>query len=418
MNRVYLCIDLKSFYASVECVERGLDPMNTNLVVADETRGSGTICLAVSPSLKKLGVKNRCRVYEIPQNLKYIKAKPRMKKYIEYSSNIYAIYLKYIDKDDIHVYSIDECFIDITKYKKLYNKDEFEIAKMMIDDVYNTYGITATAGIGTNLFLCKVALDISAKHSKSNIGYLNEQLFKETLWDHTPLTDFWQIGRGISERLAKHKIFTMRQISEADHSLLYKEFGINAEYLIDHSNGIEPVTISDIKKYKPQNNSMTFGQVLFEDYEYNDALLVVKEMVELACLDLVDKHVVTDSLFLGIGYSNNEEKILSVSMKIPEMTNSYKVINQYYIDMFIKNVKKEKLIRRVNLGFSNIQDESFERQTLFSDDEKEKKEHQIQEAILSIKKKYGKNAIIKGMNLEDKATTISRNKLIGGHNEE
>ena len=418
MEKVYICIDLKTFYASVECVERGLDPFKTKLVVADNERGNGTICLAVSPLMKKLGVKNRCRLFEIPKNIDYIVAKPRMKKYIEYSANIYAIYLKYIDKNDIHVYSIDESFIDVTKYLKLYKKDVYQIAKMLIADVYNTYGITATVGIGPNLFLAKVALDISAKHKSSNIAYLDEETFKETLWDHTPLSDFWQIGRGIQNRLAKYNIYTMRGICECDPQILYKEFGINAEILIDHAKGIEPTTISEIKKYKSKNNSISYGQVLFEDYKYNEALLVMKEMVELACLDLVDKHLVTNNLSLGIGYSNEKDKFLGVSKQIIETTNSYQTINEYFINMFYENVDKRKLIRRVNIGFNNVIDEVYRSYNLFDDEEKQIKEKNLQEAILSIKKKYGKNSIIKGMNLEEKATTISRNKLIGGHNEE
>ena len=418
MDKVYICIDLKTFYASVECVERGLDPFKTKLVVADNERGNGTICLAVSPLMKKLGVKNRCRLFEIPKNIDYIVAKPRMKKYIEYSANIYAIYLKYIDKNDIHVYSIDESFIDVTKYLKLYKKDVYQIAKMLIDDVYNTYGITATVGIGPNLFLAKVALDISAKHQAFNIAYLDEETFKETLWDHTPLTDFWQIGRGIQNRLSKHNIYTMREICECDPQILYKEFGINAEILIDHAKGIEPTTISEIKKYKSKNNSISYGQVLFEDYNYNEALLVMKEMVELACLDLVDKHLVTNNLSLGIGYSNEKDKYLGVSKQIIETTNSYKTINEYFINMFYDNVDKRKLIRRVNIGFNNVIDEVYRSYNLFDDEEKQTKEKNLQEAILSIKKKYGKNSVIKGMNLEEKATTIARNKLIGGHNEE
>lgn len=418
MNKVYICIDLKTFYASVECVERGLDPFKTKLVVADEERGKGTICLAVSPLMKKLGVRNRCRLFEIPDNIDYIIAKPRMKKYIEYSANIYAIYLKYIDKNDIHVYSIDESFIDITKYLKLYKKNEYEIAKMLINDVYNTYGITATVGIGTNIFLSKVALDITAKHTSSNIAYLDEELFKKQLWNHKPLTDFWQIGRGIQNRLEKHNIFTMQDISLCDPKILYKEFGINAEILIDHANGVEPTTISDIKKYKSKNNSLSYGQVLFEDYNYDNALLVLKEMVELACLDLVDKHLVTNNISLVIGYSNEKEKYLGVSEQIIETTNSYKILNEYFISLFKKNVDNKKLIRRINIGFNNVFDEQLRTISLFEDTKSQEKEHKLQETIISIKKKYGKNSILKGMNLEEKATTISRNKLIGGHNEE
>lgn len=417
MNRVYLCIDLKTFYASVECVERGLDPFKTKLVVADESRGKGTICLAVSPLLKQMGIKNRCRLFEIPKNIDYLIAKPRMRTYIEYSANIYAIYLKYIDKNDIHVYSIDECFIDVTKYLKMYKKNATEIATMLIEDVYKTYGITATVGIGTNLFLSKIALDISAKHNKSNIAYLDEITFKEQLWDHMPLSDFWQIGTGIEKRLHKHNIYTLKQVSQCDPKILYKEFGINAEILIDHANGIEPVTIKEIKNYKTETNSLTYGQVLFEDYSYNEALLVLKEMVELACLDLVDKHLVTNNIFLSIGYTNDEEKRLSISKKIIETTNSYKILNEYFINLFLDNVSKKTKIRRINLGFGNVVDEDYQSITLFSDPIQLKKEKDVQEAILNIKKKYGKNAIFKGMNLNDKATTIQRNKLIGGHNE-
>ena len=418
MDKVYICIDLKTFFASVECVERGLDPFKTKLVVADEERGNGTICLAVSPLMKQLGVKNRCRLFEIPKNMEYIIAKPRMKKYIEYAANIYAIYLKYIDKNDIHVYSIDESFIDVTKYLKLYKKDVYELAKMLVDDVYNTYGITATVGIGPNLFLAKVALDISAKHISSNIAYLDAEKYKQSLWNHTPLTDFWHIGRGTQNRLAKYNIYTMQGISECDPKILYKEFGINAEILIDHANGIEPTTISEIKKYKRKSNCLTYGQVLFEDYSYNEALLVLKEMVELACLDLVDKHLVTNNLSLVIGYSNEHEKYLGVSKKILETTNSYKIINEYFVDLFKQNVNKTKLIRRINVSLNNVVDEIYQTHTLFEDPLQQQKEKNLQEAILSIKKKYGKSSIIKGMNLEEKATTLSRNKLIGGHNEE
>ena len=281
MQRYYLCIDLKTFYASVECVERGLDPFNTNLVVADPDRGKGTICLAVSPKMKMLGVKNRCRVFEIPPNIKYIMATPRMKKYIEYSANIYGIYLKYFSKDDIHVYSIDEAFMDVTNYLKLYKVNAIDIAKTIIKDIFKTYGITAVAGIGTNMYLAKIALDITAKHSSTNIGFLDEEKYKKELWHHKPLSDFWQIGKGIERRLNKMRIFDMYDIAHTDPKKLYKEFGVNAEYLIDHSLGKESCTISDIKKYKSKTNSITNSQVLFEDYSFDKARLVLKEMVEI-----------------------------------------------------------------------------------------------------------------------------------------
>ena len=418
MNRVYLCIDLKTFYASVECVERGLDPFTTRLVVADKERGNGTICLAVSPKMKELGVRNRCRLFEIPKSITYIAAKPRMKLYIKYSADIYGIYLKYVDKNDIHVYSIDECFLDVTKYLKLYQKTAESFAKLIIDDIYNTYGITATAGIGTNLYLAKIALDISAKHNKSNIAYLDEELYKKTLWNHTPLTDFWQIGKGIEKRLNKHGLYTMQDVSKCNPNILYKEFGINAEYLIDHANGIEPVTIKDIKKYKSQSQSLSYGQVLFEDYDYEHAFLAVKEMVELACLDLVDKELVTNNLFLSIGYSKDVISPTGSSIKIIDQTNSYKILNKYFIELFEKSTNKNYPIRRINLGFNNVIKEEDKEVNLFTNEEEEAKEKRMQKAILDIKKKYGKNAILKGMNLEDKATTISRNKLIGGHNGE
>ena len=281
MSRYYLCIDLKTFYASVECVERGLDPFNTNLVVADPDRGKGTICLAVSPKMKMLGVKNRCRVFEIPPNIKYIMATPRMKKYIEYSANIYGIYLKYFSKDDIHVYSIDEAFMDVTNYLKLYKVNAIELAKTIIKDIFKTYGITATAGVGTNMYLAKIALDITAKHSSTNIGYLDEEKYKKELWHHRPLSDFWQVGKGIERRLNKMRIFDMYDIAHTDPKKLYKEFGVNAEYLIDHSFGKESCTIADIKKYKPKTNSITNSQILFEDYSFEKARIVLKEMVEI-----------------------------------------------------------------------------------------------------------------------------------------
>ena len=418
MNKIYLCIDLKTFYASVECVERGLDPFETKLVVADKERGKGTICLAVSPKMKELGVKNRCRLFEIPSSISYIVAKPRMKLYIQYSADIYGIYLKYIDKNDIHVYSIDECFIDVTKYLKLYQKSAETLAKMMIDDIHNSFGITATAGIGTNMYLAKIALDISAKHNKTNMAYLDEDLYKKTLWQHQPLTDFWQIGRGIQNRLSKHNLYTMEDVAKCDPNILYKEFGVNAEYLIDHANGKEIVTINDIKKYKADSNSLSYGQVLFEDYSYSEALLVVKEMVELACLDLVDKGVVSNNLFLSIGYSKDTIKATGGSMKIIEQTNSYKIINTYFLELYKKYTKENYPIRKIHIGFNNVIKEEDANINLFCDNEELEKEKRMQEAILNIKKKYGKNAILKGMNLEEKATTKSRNKLIGGHNGE
>ena len=416
MERTCICIDLKSFYASVEWVDKGLDPLKTNLVVANEKNGPGSICLAVSPSLKKLGVKNRCRLFEIPKHLDYIIAKPRMKRYMEVSSEVYAVYLKYASKEDIHVYSIDECFIDFTDYLKMYNIDIFELSKLIIDDVKKTTGITATVGIGTNLFLAKIALDISAKKNESHIGYLNEELFKQEIWHHRPITDIWNISTGISNRLARYNVFDLYGISKMNYQFLQKEFGVNAEIILDHANGIEPCTISDIKKYKSKNTSLSNSQIFSEDYEYEAAFLAMKEMVDLISLELVDRALCTNLISIGIGYTKDIIKRKQASVKLSEYTNSRKKLMEYFIELFEKHSSKDYLIRRISVGLGNVKEESYRVLGLFDDQEEMKKEEELQKTILKIKEKYGKNSILKGMNLEDKATTISRNKLIGGHN--
>ena len=412
----YLCIDLKTFYASVECVERKLDPFSTNLVVADETRGKGTICLAVSPKMKMLGVKNRCRLYEIPLNIKYIIAKPRMKKYIEYSANIYAIYLKYLSKDDIYVYSIDEAFLDVTNYLKLYKMDEVELAKTILKDIYNTYGLTATVGIGTNLYLAKVALDIMSKHTPTNIGYLDEELYKRKLWHHKPLTDFWQIGRGIEARLNKKRIYDMYDIAHTNPKILYKEFGVNAEFLIDHSWGKETCTIKDIKNYKTKNTSISSSQVLFEDYSFENARLVLKEMVELNSIKLVEKNLITDTIGLYIGYSKNIINSTGGSMKLTNYTNTYSDLMAYFLKLYDSTTNKTVPIRRIGVSFNRLVSDEAQQLSLFENQEKITKERKIELAISNIKQKLGKNEIVRGMDLENGATTILRNKLIGGHN--
>lgn len=412
----YLCIDLKTFYASVECVERKLDPFSTNLVVADETRGKGTICLAVSPKMKMLGVKNRCRLYEIPPNIKYIIAKPRMKKYIEYSANIYAIYLKYLAKDDIYVYSIDEAFLDVTNYLKLYKMNEIELAKTILKDIYNTYGLTATVGIGTNLYLAKVALDIMSKHTPTNIGYLDEELYKRKLWHHKPLTDFWQIGRGIEARLNKKRIYDMYDIAHINPKILYKEFGVNAEFLIDHSWGKETCTIKDIKNYKTKNVSISNSQVLFEDYSFENARLVLKEMVELNSIKLVEKNLITDTISLYIGYSKNIINSTGGSMKLTNYTNTYSDLLPYFLKLYDNTTNRTVPIRRIGVSFNRLVSDEAQQLSLFENQEKITKERKIELAISNIKQKLGKNAIVRGMDLENGATTILRNKLIGGHN--
>ncbi|MBO5424489.1 MAG: DNA repair protein [Lachnospiraceae bacterium] len=415
-QRVYICIDLKSFYASVECVERGLDPLSTNLVVADSERSEKTICLAITPPMKALGLSSRCRVFEIPKGVDYIMATPRMQLYIEYSANIYEIYLKYIAKEDIHVYSIDEVFMDVTDYLTMYGMSAKELAVRIMRDVYESTGITATAGIGTNLYLAKVALDITAKHVDDHIGYLDEETYQKTLWDHIPLTDFWRVGAGTVKRLEKYGIYNMGQIAHSDEDFLYKLFGIDAELLIDHAWGREITTIGDIKNYKPKHNSLSSGQVLSRDYGYDEGMLIVKEMADLLCLDLVDKGLITQSISLYVGYSNAlkiEGDRGSISMTMP--TSSAKTILPYIEQLYKKVVKPYTPVRRFNLSFNNVVDETYQQYDIFADPVELEKEHNLQKAMIDIKKKFGKNAILKGMNLEEGGTTMERNKQIGGH---
>jgi len=417
MKRIYLCIDLKTFYASVECVERGLDPFKTDLIVADTSRGNGTICLAISPKMKERGIRNRCRVYEIPKGIKYLAAKPRMKKYIEYSAWIYSIYLKYVSKDDIHVYSIDECFLDITTYLKLYKKEPIEIAKMIINDVYKTTGITATAGIGTNLYLTKIALDITAKHVSSHIGYLDEEKYKEELWHHKPLTDFWQIGRGISKRLNSMGINDMYDLAHYNEELLYKEFGVNAKLLIDHSWGIEPCTISDIKNYKRLDHSISNSQVLFHDYDKLEAKKVLTEMIDSLVLELVSMKKKTDHIWFYIGYSNDLIASTKVNRKLNNPTSSFTKILELVLNDYNQNVKAKYLIRRIGLSF-HIATKNLIQDEFFSEKIDEANDTKLEEVMINIKNKYGKNSILRAVSFTDNATARERNKLIGGHNAE
>ena len=415
-DHIYMCIDLKSFYASVECSERGLNSMTTKLVVADPSRGKGAICLAVSPALKALGVKNRCRIFEIPEGIDYIVAKPRMQKYIDYSANIYAIYLRYVAKEDIHPYSIDEMFLDVTHYLFSYGLSPRELAKKIMADIYNETGIMATAGIGTNLYLAKVALDITAKHVKDNIGLLDVDLYKRTLWHHKPLTDFWQIGRGIAKRLEKFGVEDMYDLAHCDERVLYKEFGVNAEILIDHSKGIEPTTLADIKKFKPTGHSLSQGQVLFEDYDYDHALLVVKEMVDSLSLELVDQGLIAGSISLSIGYSKDVYPTSSASRRIKVRTNVFSILQEEIVKLYKEITRTDAPIRKINISFNDLQDEAFEQLDLFTSEEKIAKERQKERTMTSIKNKFGKNAIMRGISLTEGATQTKRNKLIGGHN--
>jgi len=415
-ERMYICIDLKSFYASVECVDRGLDPLQAKLVVADPERSEKTICLAISPAMKQLGIKNRCRVFEIPDNLEYIMAPPRMQRYIDVSADIYAIYLKYISKEDIHVYSIDEVFMDVTDYLLMYQMDAVELATIIMEDVYKNTSITATCGIGTNMYLAKVALDISAKHVKGNTAFLDEELYKKTLWSHRPITDFWRVGAGIAKRLERHGIYTMQDIANAKEEMLYSLIGVDAELLIDHAWGREPTTIADIKAYKPKHNSLTSGQVLCSERPHEEGLLIVKEMADLLCLELVDKGLVTDSVSLQIGFENRLELPMARgTTTLPITTSSAKTMIPYVEKLYEKIIPKHMGIRRVNLTFNNVIDEAYQQYDLFIDPVELERERKIQHAMIDIKKKFGKNAILKGMNLEEGATTRERNQQIGGH---
>jgi DNA polymerase V len=452
-GNLYIAIDLKSFYASVECIDRGLNPLTTNLVVADPSRTEKTICLAVSPSLKAYGIPGRARLFEVQQKLKevkqrtgkeveYIIAPPRMARYIEVSAEIYATYLKYISPEDIHVYSIDECFMDVTNYLKLYQMSAKELVVKMIHDVLERTGITATAGIGTNLYLSKIAMDIVAKHvepdaSGVRIAELDELTYRRLLWNHKPITDFWRIGGGIAKRLEKNGLYTMgdiARISIHNEDLLYKMIGIDAELLIDHAWGYEPCTMKEIKSYKPSTNSISSGQVLQHPYDFSQTRIVVQEMTDLLVLDLVEKGLVTDSLTLTIGYdrSNVDEgayegeiiydrygraipKSAHGTANLGTTSSSSKKIMTAMLELYDRIVSKKLMVRRVTVSANNLVEEKYEQYDLFMDPVEQAKERKMQEAMLAIKKKFGKNAILKGINFEEGATTIERNNQIGGH---
>lgn len=416
MERAYLCIDLKSFYASVECVERGLDAMTTNLVVADSERTDKTICLAITPPMKALGIRNRCRLFEIPDNIPYITAPPRMQLYIHYAASIYGIYLKYISKDDIHVYSIDEAFMDVTQYLQMYQMSPKELGQTIIEDIYKTIGIRAACGIGTNLYLAKVALDITAKHASDFIGELNEKSYCSRLWNHKPLTDFWRIGPGIAKRLAAYGIYTMGEIAKTDEEFLYTLFGKDAELLIDHAWGKEPVTIADIKAYKPASNCLSSSQVLTRDYNVTEGELIVREMMDLLCLDLVDKQLVTSSVTLHMGYAYHlQQPPAHGTVRLPADTNSDKIIIPAVTALYNKIVDLHAPLRRIQITCNQVIPEEAHQYNFFQMPDDFEKQKAIQKTILDIKKRFGKNTILKGMNLEDAGTTRQRNNQIGGH---
>ncbi len=454
-KKQYIAIDLKSFYASVECFERGLDPLTTNLVVADESRTDKTICLAVSPSLKAFGIPGRARLFEVKKvlgdyekrtgrHVDFIIAPPRMAKYISFSTDIYNIYLNYISSEDIHVYSIDEVFIDCTSYLSIYKKTAHELAMTMIRDVLSQTGITATAGIGTNMYLAKIAMDIVAKHMEADkdgvrIAELDEMSFRRLLWDHKPLTDFWRIGKGTARRLAKLNIFTMGDLAREslyNEEYLYKIFGIDAEILIDHAWGIEPTLMKDIKSYKPKGTSLSSGQVLSEPYTTEKARIIVSEMTDLVVLDMVKKGFVSDSFTLTICYDrenvdngsyNGDIQLDYYGRLVPapshgtanfgDHIDSSKKIISSVLELFDRIVMKGISVRRIYINANNLKkaSDTYRQLDMFTDIKEEEQEKSLQKALLEIQDKYGKNAILKGTNFLDGATTRERNSQIGGH---
>lgn len=458
-SRTYAAIDLKSFFASVECILRGLDPLKAKLVVADESRTEKTICLAVTPALKAYGIPGRARLFEVNQKVREVQrktgekieftiAKPQMAKYVEYSTRVYNVYLKYVSAEDIHAYSIDECFLDLTRYLKLYKKSARELVKTIIQDVFTTTGITATGGIGTNLYLCKIAMDVMAKHVEADadgvrIAELDEMGYRRQLWSHRPLTSFWQVGRGIAERLENCRlnggrgIYTMgdvARVSVKNPEALYKLFGVNAELLIDHAWGYEPCTIADIKKTKPRSQSTGEGQVLQDPYPFDKARLVVREMVDTVSMTLIAHDLVTNAMVLTVGYDRENvdkglyhgETVVDVygrtlpkpahgTANIGYYTSSQTVMADAVMKLFDRIVNPKLTVRRLNLVAADIVDASHEQYDLFTDVQKQEREKKRLKAELLIKKRFGKNAIVKGMDLQEGATTIERNGQIGGH---
>ena len=416
-QRVYFVIDMKSFFASVECAELGLDAMTTDLVVADEERSDRTICLAVSPSMKAKGVKNRCRLYEIPKNLEYIIAKPRMKKYIEYAGEIYAIYLNYIDKNDIHVYSIDECILDVTDYLKIYKIKAKDFAKKLMNEIWEKLGIPSTVGIGTNMYLAKIALDITAKHSQDRIGWLTQEKFIKTLWHHKPITDFWGISTGICNRLARFGIHDMAGIANTSEDLLYNEFGVNAELLIDHAFGREPCLMSDIKNYKSRSKSISASQILPCNYTYEQGRVVIKEMIQEGCYRLAREHYATSLIHIYLMFGDEFKVGAKGTIRMNETTNLYSIIGKYAEDLYDKIYKdRNRPVRKIGFDFACLISENGEQYDMFTDIEKVEKEKKLVLSVLNLKDKFGKNAVLKGLDLKEDPTQRERNKMIGGHN--
>ena len=414
-QRTYFCIDMKTFYASVECAERGLNPFETYLAVVDENRGKNALCLAITPKMKAKGIKNRCRMSEIPRDIDFIKALPRMQLYIDYAADIYGIFLNYFDPRDIHVYSIDESFIDVTDYLKMYKLSPRQFAKKLMNEIATKKQIPSTVGIGTNLYLAKIALDITAKHSTSHIGFLTEEIYRETLWKHRPITDFWQVAEGTARRLAKYAIYDMGGVANAPQELLYKEFGINAELLIDHAWGREPCLIEDIKNYKGKSKSVSFSQVLPRDYTFEEARIVFSEMVLNGCQEMMRRHVITKKVGLFVGYTFGGQEPTGGTIRMTITTNLNSCIQPYAMDLFDRTTDKHTPIRRLGITFADVCDEGCEGYDLFTDFDAVKRERERERAVVGIMDKYGKNAVLRGTNHLDCGTQKERNTFIGGH---
>ena len=389
--------------------------MTTKLVVADASRTDKTICLAVSPALKAMGVKNRCRLFQVPKEYDFIVAKPRMKRYIEVAASIYKIYLRHISKEDMHVYSIDEIILDVTDYLSLYNIRAKAFALQLMKEVKDELGIPMTCGIGTNMYLAKVASGITAKHSTDGIGWLDEEKFKKTLHNHTPLTDFWQISRGISARLEKLGIIDMEGICKTDEEILYKEFGVNAELIIDHAKGIETVTMKDIKNYKGQSHSIGSGQILPNGYSHNDAKLVLKEMVDSLCLEMGRQGVVSNEVGVDFNYDDDTHDHVHFAVHIGSLTNLSSHFMKLVAEAFDERADWTRKIRRINVAFGNICNEDYEQYDLFADLDDVDKEKSIRDTLLQITEMYGKNAVLRGMDYKPAATRRERNTMVGGH---
>ena len=416
---VYMCLDLKSFYASVECADLGLDPFTTPLVVADASRGLGAITLAISPALKALGVKNRCRLFEIPSTIEYIAVKPRMRRYMEVSASIYGVLLEYVAPEDIHVYSIDEYFIDVTPYSRLYKKSYYDLALLFKDKVLERTHIHATVGLGSNLFLAKVALDVLAKHAPQGIGVLNEELFKEKIWYHQPITDIWQIGKGIARRLHKYGVVDLHGITTVPEDRWYKEFGVNAELLIDHAWGRETCTMKEIHAYRPAKHSLSRGQILLRNYSYEECFVPLREMVESLLLELIAEEALTKHISLGVRYADRTVKGTGGSRRLSKYTCSLEILSQAVLDLYKETVHRHQEIRQLSVGFDDLVNRAAVpwEEDLFSDDSKEEeKAYQVERTVLEIKERFGGNSILRASSLQKEGTMQFRNTLVGGHN--